>query len=94
MQRCNKIQSFCGDVTEFEMPQEKLLFYLFNPFDEQVMRAFLSNIEESIHRYPREIIIAYLKPLHRDVFDRSQFLQIVKETERYTIYKSIPVACS
>lgn len=52
------------------------------------MRAVLLNIEDSINRYPRKIYIAYLKPVYRNVFDRAVFLQVVKETERYVIYKS------
>ena len=87
-QQCNKIQSLCLDVADYEIPKEKIVFYLFNPFDGHIMRSLLLNIEDSIHRYPRDIYIAYLKPLHRDVFDRSAFLQIAKETERYVIYKN------
>ena len=64
-------------------------FYLYNPFDAQVMRSLLSNIEDSINKYPREIYIAYLKPVHRKVFDRAPFLRIIKETERYLIYEVI-----
>ena len=51
LQQCYRIQSVCEDVTDFEIPKEKIVFYLFNPFDDHIMRTVLSNIEESIHRY-------------------------------------------
>jgi SAM-dependent methyltransferase len=90
LQQCHRIQSVCEDVADFETPKEKIVFYLFNPFDDHVVRSVLSNIEDSIRRYFRDIYIAYLKPVHRDVFDRATFFQIVKETERYVIYKNKP----
>jgi hypothetical protein len=91
LQQCHKIQSVCANAVNYEIPYEKIVFYLFNPFDEYVMCAALSNIEDSIHRYPRDIYIAYLKPVYRDVFDRAAFLQIAKETARYVIYKNKPL---
>jgi SAM-dependent methyltransferase len=92
LQQCHRIQSVCEDAINYRIPNEKIVFYLFNPFDEHVMHAVLSNIEDSIHRYSRDIYIAYLKPVYRDMFDRAVFLQIAKETERYVIYKNKPLA--
>ncbi len=88
LQKCHKIQSVCEDAARYAIPYEKIVFYLFNPFDGHIMRLVLSNIENSIRKYFRDIYIAYLKPVHRNVFDNAAFLQITKETERYVIYKS------
>lgn len=90
-QYCHNIQSICEDVAKYEIPYEKTVFYLFNPFDEYVMRAALLNIEYSISKYPRDIYICYLKPVYRHVFDRAPFLKIEIETERYVIYKNMPL---
>jgi hypothetical protein len=43
-QRCRKIRSICGDAAKYQIPPEKAVFYLFNPFDEEVMHMVLSNI--------------------------------------------------
>ena len=94
LQQCHRIQSVCEDVTDFETPKEKIVFYLFNPFDDHVIRSILSNIEDSIRRHFRDIYFAYLKPVHRDVFDQATFLQIFKETNRYVIYKNKPFELS
>jgi hypothetical protein len=92
LQRCHIIQSICDDATTCEIPKEKTVFYLYNPFDDYVMRAVLSNIENSFYEHPRDIYIAYLKPVHRVLFDKTSFLKISKETERYVIYQSKPIA--
>ena len=90
MQQCHKIQSICKDVEQYQMPNEKTVFYLYNPFDDHVMRSVLQNIEDSIHKHFKDIYIGYLKPLHRNMFDCATFLQVVKETERYVIYQNKP----
>ena len=88
-QQCFDIESICDDAGTYALPNENIVFYLFNPFDEQIMRAVLSNIERSLQQLPRTIYIAYLKPAHRAVFDQSAFLHVRKETERYVLYESM-----
>ncbi len=87
-QKCHKISSVWKDVRDYSIPQENVVFYLFNPFDEQIIQSVLRNIEYLIHKYPGEVYIAYLKPVYRDAFDRSTFLSIAKETEKYVIYSN------
>jgi hypothetical protein len=38
------------DATEFELPKDPLVCYFSNPFDSQLMRQMLSNIEGSLGR--------------------------------------------
>lgn len=89
-QRCHRIQSVCKNAIGYEIPREHLVLYLFNPFDEQIMRAVLSNIEKSFDRNPNNLYILYLKPLYRHLFDQSKFLRIIKETDKYAIYERSP----
>jgi hypothetical protein len=89
LQRCRNITSLCQDAARFSIPNENLVFYLFNPFDAEVMRSVVANIEESIRKFPRQIYILYLKALCRDIFDKSLLFRLLKETERYVIYESI-----
>lgn len=88
LQQCGNIHSVCEDVMNYKIPHEKIVFYLFNPFDKHVMSELFLKIENSFNKYPRDMYIAYLKPMHRDIFDKAYFLEIDKETERYIIYKS------
>jgi SAM-dependent methyltransferase len=90
LQCCHRIHSVCEDVARYQMPPVKEVFYLFDPFDDQVMRTVLRNIEESLRRVPRDIYIIYLKPSHRDVFDQATFLRVANDAGRYVIYNAGP----
>lgn len=87
---CRAIAAVCGDAAAYELPPEKLVIYLFNPFDEHVMSAVLKNIDRSFHARPRDIYIAYLKPTCRHLFDNAPFLSIERETERFVVYRTRP----
>lgn len=87
-QKCHDIQSICENAEKYQIPLEKIVFYLFNPFDEYVSGKFLHNIESSLRIFNRDIYIAYLKPIHKKMFDQASFLKVIKETESYIIYKS------
>ncbi len=89
LQQCDNIRSICSDVTNYKIPSnENIIFYLFNPFDEYIMRLVLVNIEESLNGLCNDVFIAYLKPLYRNLFDQSMYFQIYCDTERYVVYRS------
>ena len=87
-QRCHKILSICEDATEYEIPKENVVFYMFNPFDDEVMSSMILNIERSLRSFPRRMYIMYLKPVCRHLFDRTDWLRTVKATDRYVIYET------
>ena len=43
--------------------------YLYNPFDATLLVPFAARLEAAV-RPDREILVAYVNPLHRQVFDR------------------------
>jgi len=90
-QKCREIISICGDATNYQIPDDNVVIYLFNPFDEEVMQLVMENIENSLARSRKRILIAYLKPVHRYVFDRSPILQVIRQTESLVLYEHEPV---
>lgn len=88
-QQCFKLLSVCQDATSFEIPDENVVFYMFNPFDEHVMRAVAKNIEIYFQRFYRKMYLVYLKPSHRKIFDNIKILRTMKDTGRYVIYERI-----
>ena len=54
------------------------VIYLYNPFGAETMIEVLEKIYQSLTRYPRPLIIAYLNPIERACFDNCQWLE---ETE-------------
>ena len=63
------------DVTDYELPKEPFILYLFNPFGEAVVSKLLDNLEASLRDCPREGYLIYLNAKHRHCVDRRLFLQ-------------------
>ena len=78
----------CIDAKEFEIPDERAVFFFYNPFDEYVMRGVLSNIEASLKRSPRQIYLVYVNPVHYELMNRVTFLKNIKRegNPAYTVY--------
>lgn len=69
------------DAMNFEIPADVDCIFLFNPFDVVIMSAVVSNIMESVHEHPREIIVAYANPLYEDLFLEEGFIEIFHTKE-------------
>ena len=63
------------DATEYELPREPLVIYLFNPFGEQVIIRVLDKIEASLREKPREAYVVYVNAIHRHCLERRPFLR-------------------
>jgi len=63
LRRFGNVKVLCGDATEL-LPPEGTVFYLFNPFDESVMRRFVSALPE-----PARVVYyksKFLEPFRED----------------------------
>lgn len=87
-QRCRNIHPVCMDGTIYEPPSGDTILYLNNPFDGEVMRSLMINVEKSLHAAPRKIFVIYQRPLHRAVWDASAAFRRIRSTERYIVYES------
>ena len=82
------------DVTEYDFKPDENVFFLYNPFDETIMVAFLNALESSIDRAPRPVWLIYLKPLTaaRQVIDQSRAFQLNQRItygdSQFLIYRS------
>lgn len=82
------------DITAYDFKPDENVFFLYNPFDESIMVAFLNALERSIHRTPRPVWLIYLKPLTaaRQVIDQSGVFQLIQRIiygdAQFLIYRS------
>lgn len=74
-QECSSIHPVNMDVTEFELPEKPLVIYMFNPFPASVLRRVVNKIAASFWQRPRQIIILYYNPVHKEVLDESCVLE-------------------
>lgn len=62
----NNIEIICGDVLE-NIPNDGTAFYLFNPFNEEIMERFLNELEKELNH---TIKLIYLHPTCRNIIEQ------------------------
>ena len=87
-QRCPRIETVCGDASEFVFPNTPLVLYLFNPLPEAGLRRVLANLEQSLQLNPRAAYVVYHNPLLERVLSGSAGLTKMGGTHQYSIYAS------
>lgn len=55
----------CEDAREYELPNDVSVIFMFNPFDDLVMKDFLARVNQSLKQKPRAIKILYANPVCR-----------------------------
>ncbi|MCW2993157.1 MAG: hypothetical protein JWQ18_652, partial [Conexibacter sp.] len=58
---CPEVELLCLDATAYAFPDEPLLVYLYNPFEEPVMLEVLANLRASLERSPRRVLLVLIK---------------------------------
>ena len=61
---------FKSDVFDYEMKDDEDVFFMFNPFDEFILKKVLRNILASIQRRKRKIWIIYRFAVYRGVVEQ------------------------
>jgi SAM-dependent methyltransferase len=87
-QRCFSLEAHCQDATEFELPAEPAVIYLFNPFSEAGLRRVIAKLEQNLQRNPRPVYVLYHNPLLERVLQASAHLKKIAGTHQYSLYAS------
>lgn len=67
------------DVLESHFPSGDLCLFLFNPFNNYVLKRFLEKIEKEINlSQGRKVVIIYLNPLREYVFAQRRQFKLIK----------------
>ena len=53
-----------GDAAEYVVREDEDVFFLFNPFDDVVVRRVMDNISRSYRAQPRHMLLIYRRPVH------------------------------
>jgi hypothetical protein len=77
------------DAADLPIPQGKCLLYFFNPFKDEIMARVLGNIARSFESDPREIVIVYVNPKSRAIFDRRRFLRATTDRGWFVVYRTV-----
>jgi SAM-dependent methyltransferase len=91
-QRCFQLSVVEGDATQYDVPAEPLLCFLFNPFKRPVADQVMARLERSLRSNPREAYVVWLFGDEPGVLDHHAFLTKLAEStqshRRYCIYRS------
>jgi hypothetical protein len=79
LRRYKNVNIIIGDAIEY-LPDDGTLFYLYNPFDEQIIRRFADRIKRLAQR--KCITVIYYAPVHIDIFHADSFWRVVESDIR------------
>lgn len=57
-----------SDISTLEISKDVSTVFLFNPFDEVLMKNIIRKINSSLQQYPRELYVLYCSPRHEELF--------------------------
>ncbi len=91
--QCYNARVVEGDASHWQLPDGLAVLYFFNPFGEELMRETLHKIARSLKAKPRHLVIVYYNPVHRRLFDNTEFLcavPVASEThaQEWAVYES------
>jgi SAM-dependent methyltransferase len=78
------------DATQYRIQASDSVFYMYNPFSDDIMRRVIGNIRCSINETPRQVHVIYLNPLCRRVVEGHSGFRIEAERlfhrSRFVVY--------
>lgn len=63
----------CDDILNYEFRGDETVFFLFNPFNQEILEKFVENVELSVKKFPRTIHFLYASPKHLHVLEEKKF---------------------
>ena len=78
-----------GDALTVPLPDGPVVVYLYNPFDATVLAPFAARLEHSAS-HGRELVVAYVNPVHREIFDRADRYAPLWDNGRVVVYRVRP----
>jgi hypothetical protein len=82
-----------GDALTCAFPQGPLVVYLYNPFDATILAPFAARLEGAVST-ERDVVVAYVNPVHREIFDRPDRYQPLWDNGRVVVYRCRPAGAT
>jgi hypothetical protein len=83
------IESVCMDAVDYPLPDDHLVCYFCNPFNETIMSRILTNIRDSFLKVPREIFLVYYNPKLKYLLDQDVFFKRIGEVDNIFVWKAV-----
>ncbi len=76
----------CEDALRFDPPEGDLVAYLYNPFDATLLEQFVARLVDGV-AHGSELIVVYVNPLHRHVFERTSRFRPLFDDDRVSVLR-------
>ena len=73
----SRIELQCQSATEFALPRENTIFYLYNPFDADILSKVMQHLQLSLGQVDRKILIVYLNPRWGSIIEATGVFALV-----------------
>jgi len=87
--KCTDVASFHADAATWTFPKDNMVVFLYNPFDENVLRMVIDNLRKSAGS-DKSIYIMYFQPVASEVIENSGFIETISRSAREAVYKVSP----
>jgi len=87
--RADTIRSIHGDAAAFEPPKSDLVCYFYHPFGPPVMAAVAARLGAHHAEDGYRIIIIYVDPRHREIFEQTQKFVVLDESPEILILTTV-----
>lgn len=84
---CTRVASVQVNARDFLFPDKKLVLYFFNPFGVDTMQYVLNNLQSSLERDPRHVVIVLLWPRCGDLVAGMKGMRLLRDTRRHQIFE-------
>lgn len=85
----NKIKDICGssfsivcdNAENHPINEEVGVIFLFNPFDEIIMKGLIGQVIQSLLKKPRQLMVLYASPMHKNLWLNAGFRETCSTTK-------------
>ena len=77
-----------NDASQFDIPNDATLFFLYNPFGPPVIDVVAQQILEFANSVERSVIVIYVNPMHSNVFEQQGFTRMLESNREVAIFRN------
>lgn len=84
---CAQVEAVQADAATYPFPGGGLVVFLANPFGPEVMGQMLRNLQESVRKEPRHVVLALLWPELGEMVGKLAGARLRVRTRRFEVYE-------
>jgi SAM-dependent methyltransferase len=88
LRKCGDLQLICSDASDYEIPDEPTIVFLYNPFVGPLAEKFFQGVAKSLRARPRDVRIIYRNPAARILLDRLDLFEVTSASADHVSYRS------